>query len=163
MNKDIPLRRENTLRAVFWGGLLCGVLDIAYALALYGMLGIRPVRLLQGIASGIMGPSAFTRGLSTAAYGLLLHFVIAFGAFAAGSGANVNPSPSLEQSSVCPSGGPKRAVYNRLDVTYTSIYIRTPILSFCDRSCRARTSSRLAVRSCPRSFRRSDQRRLFDS
>ena len=95
MNKDIPLRRENTLRAVFWGGLLCGVLDIAYALALYGMLGIRPVRLLQGIASGIMGPSAFTYGLGTAAYGLLLHFVIAFGA------ATSMPSPAANSCSWC--------------------------------------------------------------
>jgi hypothetical protein len=66
--------------AIFWGGLLCGVFDIVYAFALFGALGVRPVRLLQGIASGLLGASAFSGGLKTAAFGLFLHFVIAYGA-----------------------------------------------------------------------------------
>jgi len=40
------------------------------------------VPLLQGIASGLLGPKAFTGGLATALLGLLCHFVIAFGAAA---------------------------------------------------------------------------------
>lgn len=66
--------------AIFWGGLIVGVVDIAYAFALYGARGIQPARLLQGIASGLMGPSAFLGGLKMAAFGLFLHFVISYGA-----------------------------------------------------------------------------------
>jgi uncharacterized membrane protein YagU involved in acid resistance len=66
--------------AIFWGGLACGVLDIAYAFALYGARGVPPVRLLQGIARGLIGPAALRGGAATALFGLLLHFTIAFGA-----------------------------------------------------------------------------------
>ena len=76
-----PSRTQNSAAlAIFWGGLLCAVLDIGYAFALYGYLGVPPVRLLQGIASGLMGRSAFLGGLKTAALGLFLHFVISYGA-----------------------------------------------------------------------------------
>jgi len=67
-------------RAILWGGLICGVLDIAYAFALYGTKGVPPVRLLQGIAGGLVGPVALRGGMATALLGLLLHFTIAFGA-----------------------------------------------------------------------------------
>ena len=40
--------------------------------------GVQPTRVLQGIASGLLGPAAFQGGLRTAALGLALHFVIAF-------------------------------------------------------------------------------------
>lgn len=73
---------QNAVRAIAWGGLLCGVLDIAYAFALYGSLGVRSLRLLQGIASGLLGRSAFQGGAKTAALGLFLHFLISFTAAA---------------------------------------------------------------------------------
>ena len=41
---------------------------------------MRPMPLLQGIAKGLMGPSAYLGGWPTALLGLALHFVIAFGA-----------------------------------------------------------------------------------
>lgn len=66
--------------AIVWGGLICGVLDIAYAFALYGARGVPPIRLLQGIARGLIGPAALRGGMATALLGLLLHFTIAFGA-----------------------------------------------------------------------------------
>jgi hypothetical protein len=68
--------------AVLWAGFACGVLDITAALVVYGFFGAKPVRLLQGIASGLLGPSAFDGGLATALLGLVCHFVIAFGAAA---------------------------------------------------------------------------------
>jgi hypothetical protein len=44
-------------------------------------MGARPVRLLQGIAAGILGPqAAFAGGWATALLGLLLEFFIATGA-----------------------------------------------------------------------------------
>src|SRR5260370_24683435 len=53
-------------------------MDITAALVVYGYLGLKPVPLLQGIASGLLGPKSFQGGLATALLGLLSHFVIAF-------------------------------------------------------------------------------------
>jgi hypothetical protein len=75
-------KNPNALVAVLWAGFACGVLDITAALVVYGFFGAKPMRLLQGIASGLLGPSAFDGGLATALLGLLCHFVIAFGAAA---------------------------------------------------------------------------------
>lgn len=67
--------------AILWGGLLCGIFDIVYAFLFFGaMSGVRPERLLQGIAFGVLGRSTYAGGLKTAALGLLFHFVIAYGA-----------------------------------------------------------------------------------
>jgi hypothetical protein len=68
--------------AILWGGLACGVLDIAAALVVYGFFGAKPIRLLQGIAGGLLGPRAFDGGLVTALLGLGCHFFNAFSAAA---------------------------------------------------------------------------------
>jgi hypothetical protein len=73
-------KNPNAMLAVLWAGLACGALDIAAAFVVYGFFGAKPVPLLQGIASGLLGPKAFDGGLATALLGLLCHFVIAFGA-----------------------------------------------------------------------------------
>jgi hypothetical protein len=65
-----------------WGGLVSSVLDITAAFVVYGRFGSKPIRLLQGIAAGLLGPSAFAGGLPVAALGLLCHFFIAFSATA---------------------------------------------------------------------------------
>ena len=70
------------MRAVLWAGFACGVVDITAAFIVYGFFGAKPVPLLQGIASGLLRPRAFQSGLATALFGLLCHFVIAFGAAA---------------------------------------------------------------------------------
>ena len=75
-----PIRKPNAVRAILWGGFSCGVLDITAAFVVYGFFGARPILILQGIATGVMGPKAREGGLATAALGLFLHFVIAFGA-----------------------------------------------------------------------------------
>lgn len=79
---SVPAQKSKPVPAILWAGLLCGVLDITAALVVYGFFGARPLPLLQGIASGLLGPRAFDGGLATAALGLLCHFVIAFGAAA---------------------------------------------------------------------------------
>ena len=76
----IAIRKLSALRAILWAGFACGVCDITAALVVYGYFGAKPIPLLQGIATGVMGPSARQGGLPTAALGLFLHFVIAFGA-----------------------------------------------------------------------------------
>jgi hypothetical protein len=72
----------SAVRAIFWAGFLCGCMDITAALTVYGYFGARPLRLLQGIAAGLLGQRTFRGGVATAALGLLCHFVIAFGAAA---------------------------------------------------------------------------------
>src|SRR5438046_5783080 len=81
MRDGVFLEKDpNAMLAVLWAGFACGVLDITAALVVYGYLGAKPIPLLQGIASGLLGPKAFQGGLATALLGLLCHFVIAFGA-----------------------------------------------------------------------------------
>jgi hypothetical protein len=67
-------------RAILWGGLSCGILDIAAAFVTWGLRGVSPIRVLQAIAAGLLGRGSFEGGLATAMLGLLCHFVIAFGA-----------------------------------------------------------------------------------
>lgn len=66
-------------RALLLGALTVGVLDILDAFIFFGFRGVPPLRILQAIASGVLGREAAAEGgLSTAALGLLLHFFIAF-------------------------------------------------------------------------------------
>jgi hypothetical protein len=74
----VRLQKSTPLLAVVWGGLACGVLDITAALVVYGYFGAKPLRLLQGIAGGLLGPRTYSGGIATALLGLLCHFVIAF-------------------------------------------------------------------------------------
>jgi hypothetical protein len=65
-------------RALLRGGLIVGLLDILDAFIFFGLRGAQPVRILQSIAAGLLGRSAFQGGAATAALGLALHFFIAF-------------------------------------------------------------------------------------
>jgi hypothetical protein len=78
--EDIRMAGAKALPAIAWAGALCGTLDITAAIVVYGRFGARPMPLLQGIAAGLLGPSAYQGGWPTALLGLFLHFVIAFGA-----------------------------------------------------------------------------------
>lgn len=71
---------QKPLRATFWAGSICGVMDITAAFVTWGIKGIRPSRILQGIAAGLLGPKSFQYGRETAALGLAIHFLIAFSA-----------------------------------------------------------------------------------
>lgn len=62
-----------------YGGGVAGLLDIIYALVLWGViLGDNPTGVLQSIAAGLLGSSAFQGGSNTALLGLALHFFISF-------------------------------------------------------------------------------------
>lgn len=56
---------------------MAGTLDIADAILFNGTRGVAPHRVLQAIASGLLGRDAFTGGAWTAGLGLALHFFIA--------------------------------------------------------------------------------------
>jgi uncharacterized membrane protein YagU involved in acid resistance len=76
----MPRERRYTLRAIFWAGLLCGIMDITAAFVTWYPRGITPKRILQGVASGLLGRSSFQGGWRTAALGLAFHFLVAFSA-----------------------------------------------------------------------------------
>lgn len=67
-----------TSQAVLFGTLTVGTLDILDAFIFNGFRGVSPTRILQFIASGVLGRESFSGGAATAALGLLLHFFIAF-------------------------------------------------------------------------------------
>ena len=77
-SSGVSTRPKSFPKAILWGGLVCGALDITAAFVVYGFFGLRPVRLLQGIAAGLLGPRSFEGGLPTAALGLFFQFFIAF-------------------------------------------------------------------------------------
>ena len=73
----ISITRTRPYRAIFWGGLIAGALDLTAAFVNSGLRGVGPLRVLRAIASGLLGANAAQGGLATAALGLVLHFFIA--------------------------------------------------------------------------------------
>ena len=71
------MRRLSALSAILIGGAIAGALDITYAIGFSALRGVPPIRILQSVASGLLGAPAFHGGWPTAALGLLLHFCIA--------------------------------------------------------------------------------------
>jgi hypothetical protein len=70
---------RKTVGTALLGGGVGGLLDIIYAIVLWGViLGGSPMGILQSIASGLLGKAAYDGGTSTAILGLALHFLIAF-------------------------------------------------------------------------------------
>src|SRR2546429_4605289 len=75
----ISVEKSKAFPAIFFGGLICGILDITAAFVTSRLRGgSNPIRLLQSIASVLLGPTAFQGGLVTASFGLAIHFLIAF-------------------------------------------------------------------------------------
>jgi hypothetical protein len=72
--------RARAVDTIVLGGLVAGGLDILDAFVLAWANGGSAVRVLQFIASGVLGSSAFQGGWTTTGVGLVLHFVIALGA-----------------------------------------------------------------------------------
>jgi ABC-type uncharacterized transport system permease subunit len=71
--------KSHAFLAIAWATLIAGVLDISSAFILSYPKGVGPIRVLQGVAAGLVGrESAITGGLATAALGLAIHFFIAF-------------------------------------------------------------------------------------
>src|ERR1700744_5076609 len=72
--RNFPL---TSLLAIVFSALLAGTLDIAATGSLMRAQGTPFRRLLQFVASGALGPSAFEGGVGTAIAGLALHFGVA--------------------------------------------------------------------------------------
>jgi hypothetical protein len=68
----------NTLPAILAATLSAGILDAAAAsLQAAVTLNVKPQRVFQGVASGLLGPRVLEAGAGTAILGLALHFLIA--------------------------------------------------------------------------------------
>ena len=64
--------------AIFWGGLISGVLDLIYATTSVVLHGAPAIVLPQAIATGLLGVKSFQGGLPTAILGTALEFLITF-------------------------------------------------------------------------------------
>jgi len=65
---------SSALKAILWGGLLAGALDLVFAFSYYGpKLGV-----MQSVAGGLIGrKSALEGGVPTFLLGVALHFLVA--------------------------------------------------------------------------------------
>ena len=70
--------RSRAFRAIASAGLIAGILDITSAFVITELKGTGSIRMLRGIASGLLGPRSFEGGMATAGLGLAIHFLIAF-------------------------------------------------------------------------------------
>ena len=70
----------STGRAICYGGLTVGVLDLLDAFIFFGLRsGAQPIGILHSIAAGFLGrDAARAGGVPTAIVGLLSHFLVAF-------------------------------------------------------------------------------------
>ena len=66
------------LRPLLLAGLVAGTLDLVAAIAVNLPRDIPPIRILQSIASGLLGRDAYTGGMATAVLGTALHFGMMF-------------------------------------------------------------------------------------
>ena len=63
-------------RLVLLAGAAGATCDIAYAILYYGWKGVSAERILQTVASGLLGKSAYDGGWPVAALGLACHYAI---------------------------------------------------------------------------------------
>ncbi len=75
--RAVASTRLGLVKIIVGAGLIAGTLDIVDALIFYGLRGVPAVRILQGIAYGLIGHASYTQGMRSALLGLLLHFFIA--------------------------------------------------------------------------------------
>lgn len=81
----MPNGRTSSARSGPWlvwffaGALVAATFDISYATGFsYLRSGVPPERILQSVASGVLGAEAYKGGTTTAALGLALHYLNSF-------------------------------------------------------------------------------------
>jgi len=74
----IPSTRPKGSQIVLIGGLVAGTLDLTAAFIVSWLrAGVSPVRVMQSVASGLLGAAAFTGGAKSGVLGVVAHFFIA--------------------------------------------------------------------------------------
>ena len=72
----MQINQQRGLGLVVLGGLIAGALDLTFAFVFYAPQGATPLRILQFIASGVLGKGSFEMGWASAALGAFCHFFI---------------------------------------------------------------------------------------
>lgn len=75
---ETEMEKSANYRVILFAGLLAGTLDLTSAFIVTAVRSGNYAGMLQGIASGLVGKESFTGGATTAALGVLIHFIIAF-------------------------------------------------------------------------------------
>ena len=70
------IRPNSGLKATLVGGIAAGAIDIVYAIVANGSRDVAPSLVLQSVASGVVGTSAYQGGAASAGAGLTLHFIM---------------------------------------------------------------------------------------
>jgi hypothetical protein len=72
--------KPSAIKTILLAWLTAGCLDLLAAITVYSLITQRvtTMRLLQGIAGGALGNSAYEGGIATALAGVGFHFIIAF-------------------------------------------------------------------------------------
>lgn len=75
----LSVEKPSPYRAILWGGLIAGTLDITGACVSVALqTGRSPQFVLHYVASAILGADSYNQGVSSAALGLAIHFLIAY-------------------------------------------------------------------------------------
>lgn len=75
----LPLHQSRDYRAILWGGLSAGVMDIMAAIINTKIrTGRGPLWVFQSVASAILGANSYKGGIASAALGGAIHFFNAF-------------------------------------------------------------------------------------
>ena len=75
---NAPAAPRRPLAALALGTLAVAAADMAMAMSYWGLKGVAPTRILQGIAAALLGRErAVAGGLATAALGATMHLVLA--------------------------------------------------------------------------------------
>ena len=72
------MRRNPAIFAIFAGGGIAATLDLIYAIVYSSLRGVSAVRVMQSVASGLIGQPAYDGGAATAVLGVCLHYLMAF-------------------------------------------------------------------------------------
>jgi uncharacterized membrane protein YagU involved in acid resistance len=72
------MKNWTVMRTLLIGATIAGILDILFAICFANYNGVAPQQLLQTVASGALGKTAFSGGISTAALGLIFHFALSY-------------------------------------------------------------------------------------
>jgi uncharacterized membrane protein YagU involved in acid resistance len=76
--EPVSSARLRALRVILCGGLVAGTLDLTAAcVSSWLRAGVAPVRVMQSVASGLLGAASYAGGAKTAVLGVALHFLIA--------------------------------------------------------------------------------------
>lgn len=71
---------QKPIKYTILGGVIGGTGDLIFAFIYYGQMGATPMRIMQSVASGLLGVGAKDGGVAAALIGTIAHYFIAISA-----------------------------------------------------------------------------------